>query len=76
MAEKKNLIIEKENLEIKKYLIFHQNKTMILEDQKIPHVEETIREKVLSLKKERRDLKIEVDLKLLNLKNLEKTEIN
>ena len=30
-------------------------------------------EKNLILKRERRDLKIEVDLKLLNLKNLEKT---
>ena len=33
-------------------------------------------EKNLILKSERRDLKIEVDLKLLNLKNLEKTGIN
>ena len=33
-------------------------------------------EKNLILKKEKRDLKIEVGLKLLNLKNLEKTEIN
>jgi len=32
-------------------------------------------EKNLTLKRERKDLKIEVDLKLLNLKNLEKTEI-
>ena len=32
-------------------------------------------EKNLILKKERRDLKIEVDLKLLNLKNLERIEI-
>ena len=54
MAEIKNLIIKKENLEIKKYLIFHQKKTMILEDRKIPHVEEIIREKVLNLKKERK----------------------
>ena len=33
-------------------------------------------EKNLILKKERRDLKTETDPKLLNLKNLEKTEIN
>ena len=38
--------------------------------------QKTIKEKNLILKKERRDLKIEVGLKLLNLKNLEKTEIN
>jgi len=46
------IIIKKENLEIKKNLIFHQKKEMITEDQTI--LQEMVKEKVLTLKKGRK----------------------
>ena len=48
------LKIKKENLEIKKELIFHQKIKMSTEDQKMLGHQEMAKERVLTLKKERK----------------------
>ena len=58
-------------LQLKSILII-QN--ILVKKQKMIH-QEMIEEKNLTLRRERIDLKTEADLRLLNLKNLEKIEI-